>query len=563
MNQAKLFKFATLAFALLLFLAACSQKEVESNERGSQGDEELRRVIQRVLPKMESFELVKLETRDIVKELNAIAAKGAENPERVEPIYVELPVVSPKGELVKDFVWTVYPHNLRAAKGTPVIAFDPENEKGEVVDRLTGPSLTFQGVPNLSGEAFAKLAEQALAEKLRYDERRYQPSVLNVVGNELEGAYYGPKLEMPSVIESLSNLLGTAFEPEEVRKLLANTDKNYIVYSQANFQPGLNHVDEKENQADNGDKVLAEHNHAEHDHGPDFGEHSHGNHDHGEHSHGEHSHSGGLGTQGHALEDGWKYINLVPVADDTIYDPSTNDWKINNWFARMEASANRMNLFNVWMNLHADIPATGSTLATRNNRFMVKAKIREYRVLTNYGKSLISHPSASCSGNGSYRDVIRGLSNSTKRFDNEIWVWGTKHNYGSVGGCAYTEALGMSPRGNGQPCVLPHRNYDKCGAIVWISFRNNTQDRIALLTMHETGHTIGGRHDNDASGSTGEADNSQRCRFLFWNIGPTGPSVMSYASGDQTYCFAWSDADGTPKRNASWMAQFMHPRLTP
>ena len=547
--KTRFFRLATLAFALLLFLAACSQKETESSERGSQGDEELRRIVQRVLPEMESFELVKLETREIVKELQAFAQKGGEEG-IVEPMFIPLPVVTPKGELVKDFAWTVYPHNLRAASGTPVIAFDPENERGRVVDKLSGPSLTFQGVPNLSGEAFAKLAEQALAEKLRYDERRYQPSVLNVVGNELEGAYYGPKLEMPSVIESLSNLLGTAFEPEEVEKLLSSTDKNYIVYSQAHFQPGLDHVDEKENQADNGDKVLAEHNHDEHDHG---------HHDHGSHEHGEHSH-GGLGTQSHALEDGWKYINLVPVADDTIYDPSTNDWKINNWFARMEASANRMNLYNVWMNLHADIPAVGSTLATKNNRFIVKAQIREYRVLTQYGQSLISYPGTTCGGNGSYRDIIRGLSNSTKRFDNEIWVWGTKA-YG--GGCAYTEALGMSPRGDGQPCVLPHRNYDRCGAVVWISFSNNTQDRIALLTMHEAGHTMGGRHDDDAFGSTGQSDNSQRCRFLFWNIGPTGPSVMSYAGGDQTYCFAWSDSDGTPKRNTSWMAQFMHPRLTP
>lgn len=549
MKPSKLVRFAILAAALLLFLAACSQKETESNERRGQGDEELRRVIQRILPEMEDFELIQLETRGIVRELQLFARKGGEEG-IVEPMFIPLPVVTPKGELIKDFAWTVYPHNLRAVNGIPVIAFDPENEKGEVLDKLSGPSLTFQGVPNLSGKDFARLAEQALAEKLRYNERRYQPSVLNVVGGELEGTYFGPKLEMPSVLESLSSVLGTAFEPKEVERLLSNTDKNYIVYNQANFQPGLNHVDEKENQADNGDKVLAQHNHAEHDHGP--------------HSHGEHSHDGGgLGTQSHALEDGWKTLNLVPVADDTLYDPVTNDWKINNWFSRMEASANRMNFYNVWTNLHADIPAVGSTLATRNNRFMVKAKIREYRVLTPFGKSLISHPSASCGGNGSFRDVIRGLSNSTKRFDNEIWVWGTKHNYGSVGGCAYTEALGMSPRGNGQPCVLPHRNYDKCGAIVWISFRNNTLDRISLLTMHETGHTIGGRHDNDASGSTGEADNSQRCRFLFWNIGPTGPSVMSYASGDQTYCFAWSDSDGTPKRNTSWMAQFMHPRLTP
>ena len=47
----------------------------------------------------------------------------------------------------------------------------------------------------------------------------------------------------------------------------------------------------------------------------------------------------------------------------------------------------------------------------------------------------------------------------------------------------------------------------------------------------------------------------------FIPIGPTGPSLMSYASGTHTCCFAATPASGTPKRNLTKVAEYLHGAL--
>ncbi|MEZ4608067.1 MAG: M12 family metallo-peptidase [Deinococcales bacterium] len=181
---------------------------------------------------------------------------------------------------------------------------------------------------------------------------------------------------------------------------------------------------------------------------------------------------------------------------------------------------------------------------------------------TNLGKAPIL--SSHCGSDGSYRDSIRRLSNSTKRYDNEYWLWSTRRSTGD-GGCSYTQVLGLTPRGTSNCGYIDNRNHTNCGAVGYINLSGNrTQDWISATGMHETGHALNGRHDDDAYGNTGQSWNSHRCTFLgIWAIGPTGPSLMSYASGTETFCFARTDSDGSPKKNVTLIAEFLHTVLGP
>lgn len=514
-------------------------------------DPDLDEAIREALPALEEYTLVRLDDGPLLERLEGAALQG----DGSTPLRFPLPVVDADGTLTPEFVWTAYPHDVRTLNqefgGVPVFGVhDPSLELGQpLVDVLTGPSLTFQGVPVMTTDDYRGLLESAWSGAQEYDEEIYQPSVLNVLsgasfGQELEGAYYGPRLEAPSVLQGLRSLLTPVHGSARVESLLQGVEENYLVYNHVHYQPGLEHVDE-----DHAPAVPA----AQHE-------------DHEQEGHEQHEASEPRATtlapQDHAFTDGWRTVNLVPVADDTVYDPEDGTWAIDDWFSRMEAAVNRMSLFNVFVNVHPD--HAGSADAD-NNRFLVRARIPEYRVLTQTGKDrLVPHPSSGCGGSGSYRDEIRQLSLTTERYANEYWLWSTQDDF-SGGGCSYTQVIDLAPNAGANCDQIDNRSYANCGSLGYIELRSgHTQDWTSLVVIHEAGHALNGRHDNDAFGSTGEADNSQRCTFLgIWEFGPTGPSIMSYASGTNTYCFAWTPPDGSPVRNVSLVADFLHEVLDP
>ncbi len=64
---------------------------------------------------------------------------------------------------------------------------------------------------------------------------------------------------------------------------------------------------------------------------------------------------------------------------------------------------------------------------------------------------------------------------------------------------------------------------------------------------------------NDNSGNTGETFNNHTCLFLgIFEFGPSGPSIMSYAAGTQTFCFAASPSGGVPNKNLTLIAEHLH-----
>jgi hypothetical protein len=336
-----------------------------------------------------------------------------------------------------------------------------------------------------------------------------QPSFLNIVGGRLEGALHQTDDdETVSVLEHLENLLELHVGPQEAARLAGLVDENYVLYRHRDFQPPVEHG-ETEEYADT-DQPLPEGHH--HDRAEPL------------------------------LHANSRTIRPVMVADDTIYDPDTGTWLISNWFARVDAAANRQNAY-LWLaNIAPDL-ASGSTLGSDNNRILVRTQIAGYRVLTPFGKTQINpKPSAKCGGAGSFIDVVRGLSTSSTS-TNGYWMWWTRHY---SGGCAYISTLGKSPRD---------------GAVGWSGYGSGTVDWTSFVFMHESGHIIGGTHSTNTAASP-ETVSSHRCNFFgFWPVGPTGPSLMSYASGTRTYCFAATPASGTPKRNLTKVAEYLHPRI--
>jgi hypothetical protein len=491
-------------------------------------EQEVRNAIREALPDIEDFELVRIAPEreaEIIGRLNELAGQGQVD----EPVALgPLPIINAEGQ-VSQLEWIAYPHNIYAFPERPtftpvveVIAFDEVNGQviEEPIDALETPSLTFQGLPNFADyQAFLELAEAAeVGEVDLSDQTRFQPSVINVIFDRqsnanlgFEATYYGT--EDPSVLESLTSLLSLEFDENEARRLAGLTENNYILYSHSNFQPPVLHGETEETELNPPPPVV-------------------------------------LSPQSHALENGWRTFSVVMVADDTIYNPDTGSWLVSGWFSRTAAAANRANFYWVWAQWGPQIPASATSLPSgvRNNGLVVRTQLRQYRVLTQSGKQKIANElpfPGLCGVSGSYLSFLRGLSGTNQRFVNDGWMWWTKR-FG--GGCAYVSTIDRAP---------------KDGAVGVSSFNNTSTDWTSFVHMHEFGHIIGGTHQTNAAGSP-ETFDSHRCRLLgFLPFGPTGPSLMSYASGTRTFCFAATPTSGTPKKNATKVAEFLHSRLMP
>ncbi len=459
-------------------------------------EEEVIDEIERVLPDMGPFELVKIDDAPIVASLEAAVGSP-------DPIVAELPILDASGNMVMQN-WIAYHINVRDVMDLQ----DSEEVQGVDPDLISGPSMTFRGIPDWDDTEFP-IRFRELVEAQEIDEAVLQPSVLNIIGGKLEGAFFtgGPgSPSTASVIDNIENLPELHVGADEAQRLASMTSNNYIVYRHENFQPDVEH----------GETIFPN---------------------------GQTSTDGTVGPtpQSHTLT---RILRPVMVADLSIYDPTPGTWLINNWFARVDSAANRQNAY-LWLaNIAPDI-ASGSTLTSNNNRIFVRTVIAGYRVLTPFGESLYTTPTNSCNGSPNFVDEMRKLSHNFLSFQNEYWMWWTR-NYG--GGCAYINTLGSTP-------------FD--GAVGWSGFGSGTVDWTSFVFMHESGHIIGGTHTTN-NASSPETVSSHRCNlFGFWPIGPTGPSLMSYASGTRTYCFAATPASGTPKRNLTKVAEYLHNNILP
>lgn len=495
-------------------------------------EQELREAIRAALPDLEDFVLVRIDPgqeEEIISTLMDLAEIGdVDDPVALGP----LPVIDREGR-VAQLDWIAYPHDIYAYPERPgftpevlVVAFDEIDGRvfEEVIDELARPSLTFQGLPHFADfEAFLDLAESAEAGLIDLsDETRFQASVINVIFDHqtnttlgFEAAYYGA--ENPSVLESLTSLLDLHVGGEEAERLVGLTEHNYILYAQDDFQPPVLHGESEETELNppvERPDVL------------------------------------GVTPMNHFLENGWRTFSAVMVADDTIYDPDTGSWLVSGWFSRTAAAANRANFYWVWAQWGPQIPASATSLTSgvRNNGLVIRTQLRQYRVLTTSGKQKITNAlpfPGLCGVSGSYLSFLRSLSGTNQRFVNDGWMWWTKRYNG---GCAYLNAIDKAP---------------KDGAVGVSSFNSSSTDWTSFLYMHEFGHIIGGTHVTNAAGSPDTYD-SHRCQLLGVHpFGPTGPSLMSYASGTRTYCFATTPTSGTPKKNATKVAEFLHSRIKP
>lgn len=503
----------TLLAALLAAVVAGCSVPVSPEEQ------ELRDALGEALPDLERYELVEVDEAQVREALQSEMTTGSGDR---EPVHVQLPILRADGT-VADKTWTAYHVNVRGLQGpyTPD-GFQVQTEAFALPNDLPAvgsASSTFQGVP----------ADLTVTEVLAMfeaqdplDESQLQPSVLNLIGDGIEGAYYGdPENPAAHVIERLDSVLEPAFGPAEADRLASLVPENYLIYRHEDFQPPVEHGETTFEPITIG---LA---------GEGDG------HDHDAHAHGD---GDGPRSELHAAT---RTLRPVMVADSTVYDPDTRSWLVSHWFDRVDAAANRQNAF-LWLaNLELDTDAPGTDFPD-DNRVLVRTEVGGYLVLTEFGADQIDYPANSCSGSPNFINEVRGLSRDTLSHPNEYWMWWTT-NYG--GGCGYISTLGATPRD---------------GAVAWSGYGSGTVDWTSFVFMHESGHIIGGTHQTNAPGSP-ETRDSHRCElFGFWEIGPTGPSLMSYASGQRTYCFAQTEVDfgvGDTIKNLTKVADYLHTNL--
>jgi hypothetical protein len=498
---------------VLLVMAACDGPIRADPER------EVRNAIATALPDMKRYHLVTIENEaEIVATL-----KGAIGGPVEEPVHVRLPIVDTDNQL-RLHQWTAYHVNLRELQPAPLLQREIDEFPPAELD-VSGPSLTFQGFPNWDDETFSRIVEEWERNPPQIDETKYQASVLSIIGDRLQGTYYGQgDSEVASVLESLETLLEPHFGTVEAKRLARLTRRNYIVYSQADFQPEFHDHHEGHEEDPPGEEPREE---------PV-----------------EPRVTAGLEPQKHMLE---RPLRVVMVADPTIFDPDRpagQRWLISNWHQRVEAAAAKQNWSLKYPNFFPNVPTFAWSFTPNNNRISVRTVIVGFRVLnTDLKQMLLPYPEARCSGNPSYIQRVTNLSPNHKNHHNEYWMWWTRQ-YGNSG-CAWVAKLHKTPRN---------------GAVGWVSFGNNTTvDWTSFVFTHETGHIIGGTHvTNDATSP--ETLASHRCRLVNGHeTGPTGPSLMSYATGTRTRCFAASDHTQfwPHKRNLTKVAEYLHHHLKP
>jgi hypothetical protein len=471
-------------------------------------DDELEAAVRFALPTLEDFELIFLNDEKAILDLIAHAGTPDAN---VEPIHLLLPIRQPDGTVSQPFIqWTAYHHDQRAL-GVLDCAIDPVTLADVDCQEVPGPSLTFQGMPWLEAQELFDLFIGETEKNLE-DETVHQMSVISVVGDELDATYYGQALEAPhtpSSLQGLRSVLDVHYDPVTVDRLLAGASANYLLHNQVDLRFP---VGDDDHEYESAGAVSAA---VRHD----------------------------VRTSDHFLEDGIKYLRPVMIADSTVYDAVEGVRLVPNYFARVDAMANRQDLFLAWAQLSAEeAPSNLTSLDQFSNAFAVRTRVGGYRRFTVSGQEGFSFPTSRCgpAGSGSLMDAYAERSRDSTTYDNEYWMWWTNTDrYPGGWGCA---------GGFGTLHETP-RN----GAVAWTSFRNYTLETVGQTFMHEAGHLLNAVHSAAAT--------SVRCRVLgIFAFGVTGPSLMGGTSDRnlRANCFAPTLETATSLRNRTRVAEYLH-----
>ncbi len=406
--------------------------------------------------------------------------------------------------------WTAYHHDVREP-GVQDCAIDADTFEDVDCEAVDGPSLTFQGMPWLEANEVRNVVIGE-TEKNLDDESLYQMSVIAVIGDELDATYYGAQLEAPftpSSLQGLRSVLDVHYDAETVERLLAANTANYLLLNQVDLRLG---IEDPELDDAPGQAAVAE-----------------------------------VGRANHFLEDGVKFLRPVMVADATVYDADTGERLVPNYFARVDAVANRQDLFFAMAQLSALPVDAGVSDLDLPNAFAVRTRIAGYRRLTTSGQADFTYPSEDCGalGDGTLMDEYAERSRDRNTVDNEYWMWWTNTDrYPGSWGCA------------GGFGVIDETPRD--GAVSWTSFRNYTLETVGQTFMHETGHLMNAVHSRAAT--------SQRCTVLgIFPFGVTGPSMMGGTSDRnlRTNCFALTPSGTSTPRNRTRVAEWLHTNLAP
>lgn len=483
----------------------------------------LRQAVARVYPQMKQFRLMGLDDKALVAQLKNLALNSAAKPELAsKPTRITLPIVDSDNSL-KDHPWTVYAHNVRAQTASfGLYVLDPKNKTRRRIESaaLRGPSLTFQGVPNLSTKDFAALVQRLVADKntartILGDEQTYQASTLSLIHDQLSASYGGNASKFPSVLEGLKIALYPHYPLAQVDKLLAQASYNYLLYNQLHYQPPRVH-----GYPENNPSPQAQ-----------------------------------VEPLGH-LEDGeWKAeLKVVPIMDTTIFDPSSESWLLPEAYGYVESAVNKQN--NVWQWTAMSVDSSDNI---SSSSLSVKTTIHEILALSSTASNQLDpsntdhYPSDSCKDQDDddksfIRHITEVFAGSSEEDNMYKLLWTNAY----AGGCAWSGTL------NGAGGTI-NRKY----AIGWVGMKDSTADFIKETQVHESGHIVGGRHDVDEFGSGGETTHLHRCRLLgILEVGPEGPSLLSYnRDNPHTLCFAYPTPSATPEKNLSKVAKYLHSNL--
>jgi hypothetical protein len=466
---------------------------------------ELRAAVRYALPSLARFELITLNTEKEIFDLtNHASTLGAD----VTPVYLTLPILQPDGTQ-RQVQWTAYHHEIREA-GVRDCAIDAETFVDVDCVEVSGPSLTFQGVPSLDPEEIAAVFLGETEMNLE-NEAEFQLSVVNVIGEELDATYYGQQLaapHTPSSLQGLRSVLDVHYDADTVERLLAGGGANYLLHNQIDLVVGIEDVDVHLEAVARDDAA-----------------------------------SDGLTPSNHFFEDGVKTLRPVMVADSTVYDAVERVRLVPNYFARVDAVANRQDLFFRVVQLSSvEAPASLTSLTAWTNAFSVRTRIAGYLRLTESGQAKLEFPDDACRGTDTLLNNYRQLSRDSTTVDNEYWMWWTNTDaYPGGWGCGYLGVLGRTPR-----------DY----AVGWTSFRNFTLETVGQTFMHETGHLMNADHSAVVT--------SHRCRLLgIFEFGATGPSIMGGTTDRnlRTNCFAETRPAAFSLRNMTRVAEYLHVNL--
>ncbi len=489
---------------------------------------ELRQAIARAFPELKQYRLVNLEDSQVVATLRELAGNTAQNPDlATRPTYVSLPVIDVSG-LVSNYQWTVYHHNVRSDDyGLELTDLDGGKELRVEDAGLLGPSLTFQGLPDLGEQAFRELLDEirksptVAARQLR-DETRFQASELAVINGQISGSYFGDAVTYPSILEGLGILLYPQYPAARVDQLLSQVDETYILYNGLHFNPDLTHG----------------YPHV--------------------HTHSQAGQPQILRPQHHFLDDPWKSeLYVTAIFDQTIYRvdlPEDERWLIPEAYGYVESAVNRQNSVWGFFSLHLD-DATGDW---SNSSFSVRTVVDKLVGLSEADQSKLDPDNEDHYQEDRCRD---NNEDGSSFFFHIVELFKGKYEGDNMYKTLWTNAYGggCAARGSLNGAI----NNNNKWAMAWVGLLSATADWLKGTYIHEAAHIVGGSHEIDNTGDTGETTHLQRCRLLgVLELGHEGPSILSYNRDVmRNLCLAYPTASGTPKKNLTIVAEFLHQNL--